>query len=565
MSRPQLFSSFLMSRIKEQSAGLRKSYARNRAIRPAKDTPYDNTALHLFRSLADGMKERLRGSLKKHQTWRRLMRTIEELQGTQSERRVDQKRKKSIRGRSKDFDPKLHVAVSSGSVPSVRSILERSKDPVQTVNQTDYENRTPLHVAVGYGNLEMVSFLVQNGAEVNATDVRNRTPLFESSKEEISDFLKKHGAVDSYKYFAKQSEDAKIGKMESADVVDTSFVRKILFALISPILLLVLMNGSAFALKFSVLTFFYYLVVISFFVAEVSIKPPWYRPNSTKLSLHAVPEYWQGIVHDPKYDLGIDYEDVRFETEDRYSLSGWFVPSHHDGNRTGIILVHGGGRDRRAWLRHVRMFHESGYDVLLFDFREHGMSQGTGKGFTYGVQERYDVLAAAKYLKQKRSLSKVCAVGTSVGGSAVIMACAIGPTLIDMVIAENPITTVSYLQHIHLENILGPYMHKSAASMKLFNAFRWFCRWWINFRISNIPSKYCQALHVVHSISPRPILLMHGTGDAVVPYHHSEVLFQRANEPKELWLAPDAFHCGLYDMFPQEFKDRVLSFIKKYE
>ncbi|KNH09666.1 Alpha/beta hydrolase fold protein [Perkinsela sp. CCAP 1560/4] len=548
----------------------RKNTSKSRQTR-AVEQPDNNLALKLLHSvsnLTDGMKERLRTSLRKHQTWRQLTKTIDEVQNTQYERRGQQKRRSpsSVRNRPRGFNPELHFAVSSGSIDSVRSILEKSSDSVKTINQGDYENRTPLHVAVGYANLEMVKYLVDNGSEVNATDARNRTPLFESSNEEISNFLRTHGAVDSYKYFAKQSEDdSHVGKMESTDVIQSSFIRKVLLALVFPVTLLLLMNGSTFAAKFLVLTCFYYVFVISYFVSEVSIKPPWYRPNSSKLSLQAVPEYWQGIVHDPKYDLGIDYEDVTFETVDKYNLSGWFVPSMSEDNQTGIVLVHGGGRDRRAWLRHVRIFHDAGFAVLLFDFREHGMSQGSGKGFTYGVQERHDVVAAAKYLKQKCSLSTVCAVGTSVGGSACIMAAAISPEVIDIVIAENPITTVGYLQHIHLENILGPYMHKSAFSMKFFNVFRWFCRWWINFRISNIPSKSCQALHVVNTISPRPILLMHGTADAVVPFHHSEVLFHRANEPKELWLAPDGFHCGLYDMFPQEFKERVLSFIQKYQ
>ena len=523
--------------------------------------------LRRFTELTDTMKERVRSSLRKHQSWRRIAKTIEELQSTQVERRYQQRRRRSVGGDSpsRGFDPKLHMAVSSGSVSGVREILSRCADPMQAINQTDYERRTPLHVAVSYGNFEMVQFLVQRGAEVNVTDARNRTPLFESQSEEIAHFLKTHGAVDSHKYFDKQAEeDAKTGKMESTDVIDSSLVRKIFVSISFPVMLLLLMNGSSFAVKFLAFTFLYYLCAISYFVSEVSIKPPWYRPNSAKLSMQALPEYWQGIVNNPKYDLDIDYEDVWFETADHYRLSGWFVPSTDAANTTGIVLVHGGGRDRRAWLRHVRMFHDAGYTVLLFDFREHGMSQGTGRGFTYGVQERHDVIAAARYLRERCSLKTLCVVGTSVGGSASIMAAAIAPDIIDIVIAENPITTVGYLQHIHLGTILGPYMHQSTVSRKIFNIFRWFCRIWINLRIWNIPSKSCQALHVVHSISPRPLLLMHGTSDAIVPFHHSEVLFQRANEPKELWLAPDAFHCGLYDMFPQEFKERVLTFIQTH-
>ena len=558
--------------VRQSITPVRKSYGpRTNRSQRGTDQPRRTIAerfMRRFAELTDAMKERVRSSLRKHQAWRRFARSLEEIQSTQVERRIQQKRRRSMGGDSpsRGFDPKLHMAVSSGSIDAVRAILKKSAEPMQTINQTDYERRTPLHVAVSYAKLEMVKFLVQNGAEVNATDARNRTPLFESSTEEITHFLKTHGAVDSHKYFDKQAEaESRPGKMESTDVIDSSLIRKVLVSISFPVMLLLLVNGSSFAFKFLCFTFLYYLCAVSYFVSEVSIKPPWYRPNSAKLSMQALPEYWQGIVNDPKYDLGIDYEDVWFETVDRYRLSGWFVPSVNEDCKTGIVLVHGGGRDRRAWLRHVRMFHDAGYAVLLFDFREHGMSQGSGKGFTYGVQERHDVVAAARYLRDRCALRTLCVVGTSVGGSATIMAASIAPDIIDIVIAENPITTVGYLQHIHIGTILGPYMRHSAVSTKIFSVFRWFCRIWINLRIWNIPSKHCQALHVVEKISPRPLLLMHGTADAVVPFHHSEVLFQRANEPKELWLAPDAFHCGLYDMFPQEFKSRVISFIQKYE
>ena len=52
-----------------------------------------------------------------------------------------------------------------------------------------------------------------------------------------------------------------------------------------------------------------------------------------------------------------------------------------------VVCVHGGGRDRRAFLRHIPLFVKRGIPVLLFDFREHGtrfsfdyFSERGGKG-----------------------------------------------------------------------------------------------------------------------------------------------------------------------------------------
>jgi fermentation-respiration switch protein FrsA (DUF1100 family) len=46
----------------------------------------------------------------------------------------------------------------------------------------------------------------------------------------------------------------------------------------------------------------------------------------------------------------------------------------------------------------------------------------------------------------------------------------------------------------------------------------------------------------VASLSPIPLLLIHGEADAVVPSHHSQRLYERAAEPKALWLVPGAGH-----------------------
>lgn len=50
------------------------------------------------------------------------------------------------------------------------------------------------------------------------------------------------------------------------------------------------------------------------------------------------------------------------------------------------------------------------------------------------MKERFDVISACHFMRTKYNYKKVCAMGTSVGGAAVIMAGAIDQS-IDMVIA----------------------------------------------------------------------------------------------------------------------------------
>jgi uncharacterized protein len=48
--------------------------------------------------------------------------------------------------------------------------------------------------------------------------------------------------------------------------------------------------------------------------------------------------------------------------------------------------------------------------------------------------------------------------------------------------------------------------------------------------------------HVVAELAPRPLLLLHGTADTILPHECSERLYDRAREPKTLKLFPGAGH-----------------------
>jgi hypothetical protein len=65
----------------------------------------------------------------------------------------------------------------------------------------------------------------------------------------------------------------------------------------------------------------------------------------------------------------------------------------------------------------------------------------------------------------------------------------------------------------------------------------------------------------VSQLSPRPLLLLHGIGDEVLPEHCSLDLYQRAEEPKTLILYPDCGH-GLDECQSQVDRD-LLNWLRK--
>jgi fermentation-respiration switch protein FrsA (DUF1100 family) len=85
---------------------------------------------------------------------------------------------------------------------------------------------------------------------------------------------------------------------------------------------------------------------------------------------------------------------------------------------------------------------------------------------------------------------------------------------------------------------------------------------WIIERHIGEPLEVADALQVIDSISPRPLLLIADEADAVIGPEETERLFRAAGEPKELWLIPDADHARGWQAAPQEYERRVVAFFQ---
>lgn len=343
---------------------------------------------------------------------------------------------------------------------------------------------------------------------------------------------------------------------------------KLLIALLIPFIpvygyaLIHLFNGALLIAYLFCLTV-YFLVVGAFVVAEISICPPWYQQSSPEkgLTMHQLPDYWQGIVTDPKQEFNYEYEEVTFLNNVNMTLRGWWVPGLNPKCEECIVFCHGGGRDRRAWLRHVPIFHRMGMPCLLFDLREHGISDGQMRGFTYGVNEQMDVLAAVKFATQQKNVKRVILCGTSVGGASVVYAASRDPSHLMGVICENPVAHAENFIAEHIEQVLRKFSPKWFWPVCRF--FIWCSTMAFLWRIGLLwTRKTGSAAYAVQKLKV-PIYIMHGTADEIVPLSHGQEMYQNAPEGlKFLWIGQGAWHCALYDKFPEEYRKRVSQFVE---
>lgn len=244
--------------------------------------------------------------------------------------------------------------------------------------------------------------------------------------------------------------------------------------------------------------------------------------------------------------LGLDYEPVSFVSRDGLRLGGWFVPGAEPLRGT-VIFCHGHAGSLDPDLIYVPAFHQHGYNVLQFDFRAHGRSEG--RHVSMGFYERLDLLGATDYLLE-RGIERVGVLGFSMGGAVAISTAAqcpaiaavvsdggfarIGPTLQIGLIQQGVPCWVARIAAPIIVRLVG---WRLACDLSAADPLRWISR-----------------------PSPRPLLLIHGGRDVYVPPTEIERLYAVAGAPKELWIVPEAEHRQVHRSRPQEYMARVLGF-----
>ncbi len=198
-------------------------------------------------------------------------------------------------------------------------------------------------------------------------------------------------------------------------------------------------------------------------------------------------------------NLGMQFEEISFSTEDGENITGWFVPAKQGETAPTILFCHGNGGNISGRIESIATFHKLGCNVLIFDYRGYGASSGkpTEKG-TYT-----DAYTAWKYLTSEKNIpsSRIIIFGRSLGGS-------IATWLAEKV---NPMALV-----IESSFTSAPDM---AAKMFPLLPARLLCRYKYN-TISMIKNVKC------------PVLIAHSVEDEMIPFTHGRKLFEAANEPK---------------------------------
>lgn len=239
-------------------------------------------------------------------------------------------------------------------------------------------------------------------------------------------------------------------------------------------------------------------------------------------------------------------------TTDGVDIAGWYIPAADETGPTGptLILVHGGSLNKSGFVRYAVPFHDS-YNVLVIDLRNAGRSSAAWT--TLGVQERLDVEAMIDWLDRTKHPAWIGAVGDSMGAAS-ILAAAVDDDRVDALILDS--------MHASFVGVWGGLLESGGSHPSL--PASWAIAVVTSLRLG-VDVTSIDPVRLITRLGDRPVLLTHGTSDAVnVPARSAELNFHAALDagvPVELDYCLGAQHAQVIDTCPEEWGRWTTTFL----
>lgn len=247
-------------------------------------------------------------------------------------------------------------------------------------------------------------------------------------------------------------------------------------------------------------------------------------------------------------DVGLTYQNVAFASRgDHLQIQGWLMPA--EPNLGTVIFAHGFRANRMQDPIPVlcRILADRGYNVLMFDFRNSGLSEG--ELTSVGQYEVNDLLGAVDYIKQQADLNQeIILIGYSMGAAASILAGSREPD-VAAVVADSAFADLSsYLQEDQtVWTQLPPVPFNQTLPLMLPV-------------VSGVDPDQVSPVDEIKNMQGRPVLLIHGTDDGFVPVHNSQRLKDAYPEAQLLHIT-GADHCQSFNTNQQLYLRTLLDFL----
>ncbi|HBD92632.1 MAG TPA: hypothetical protein DDY71_15890 [Spirochaetia bacterium] len=236
------------------------------------------------------------------------------------------------------------------------------------------------------------------------------------------------------------------------------------------------------------------------------------------------------------------YEYVQIPTRDGLKLDGWFIPV--ENAKGTIIVLHGWGSDIDFGLTQSKFLVSLGYQILVYNARYWNFADNPYDYVGFIANDIEDIGDVITFISARVDVNtdKLGVMGFSYGAEKSIIAGAKYKQLKFVMADAAPIND-------------EPYTEKQFTYIKSL------------FKGKSVPSITMAELDILNAaatISPRPLMLLHGEKDNSVPLEHSKIILEKAKEPKEMHTFPASGHClGMMGSDKEAYFKVVNDFLEK--
>ena len=200
------------------------------------------------------------------------------------------------------------------------------------------------------------------------------------------------------------------------------------------------------------------------------------------------------------------------------------------------------------------MLHRNGFNVLMYDMRDHGESDIEDGRAAIGNEEYQDLLGAWDWLVNEKQFTpdRIGVFGESLGAGTTLIAFGQEPRLaavfVDSPYSDLPQIIDEELARNHYPLFLAPggiFMARIIAGDNL---------------IAFSPRD------AIMNDAGRPIYIVHGTGDTRIGVHHTRQLAELAQQTGanvEVWIPDDIGHVEAVFALPDEYEQRLVAFFRE--
>jgi len=219
-------------------------------------------------------------------------------------------------------------------------------------------------------------------------------------------------------------------------------------------------------------------------------------------------------------ELGLSYQNISFPSRvDHLRLSGWYLPAPQA--KAAIIVAHGYKGNRcndKPELPVAQALVEKGFSVLMFDFRDSGLSDGSL--VSVGDFEQRDLLGAVDYAKELGH-QKIGVIGYSMGAATTAIVAAQDKD-IQAIILDSPFADLKTYLEVNMPHWTGlpniPFTSIILEEIPL---------------LTGIDLERVSPIKAMESLKQEPILFIAGDADTTIPMENSKQLLQAVNNPKD--------------------------------